>query len=163
MRFTTQAEYGLICALHLARFGGDGPVAARDIAEKENLPSDYTEKILRSLRQAGLVTAIRGVSGGFQLATDASAVTVKDVIEATEGQTFEVNCTVHPVEDERCGTTSDCSIRPVWFALKDRIDQLLAEIRLSDLVKQDEESVEELIQVSWETDEADEAAEPATA
>lgn len=166
MRFTTQAEYGLICALHLARFGDDGPVAARDIAEKENLPSDYTEKILRSLRQAGLVTAIRGVSGGFQLARDASDVTVKDVIEATEGQTFEVNCTEHPVEDERCGTASECSIRPVWFALKTRIDRLLAEIRLSDLVRQNEESVEELIHVTWnevDENEVDRSAEAATA
>jgi len=161
MRFTTQAEYGLICALHLARFGDDGPVAARDIAEKENLPSDYTEKILRSLRQAGLVTAIRGVSGGFQLARDASEVSIKDVIEATEGQTFEINCTVHPVEDDRCGESSDCSIRPVWFALKDRIDQLLAEIYLNDLVRKDEASVEELIQVTW--NEVDEEAEPAPA
>ncbi len=149
MRFTTQAEYGLICTLHLARFGKDGPVAARELAERENLPADYTEKILRSLRQADLVHSVRGVSGGFELARPAEEITVKDVVEATEGHTFEINCTTHPVGPERCGDTA-CTIRPVWFALKGRIDALLAEIRLSDLVEQRESDVEELIKVTWD-------------
>ena len=95
MRFTTQAEYGLICTLHLARFGAMGPVAAREMAEKEELPADYTEKILRRLRQAGIVNSVRGVSGGFELARDASEISVKDVIEATEGSTSPGNS--HPV------------------------------------------------------------------
>lgn len=150
MRFTTQAEYGLICSLHLARFGEGGPVAAREMAEAEGLPTDYTEKILRRLRQAGLVTAVRGVTGGFQLARKATEITVKDVIDATEGQTFEVNCTAHPVGEERCATTHACSIRPVWFALRERIDDLLSDIRLSDLLDDSESDIEALIEIQWE-------------
>lgn len=149
MRFTTQAEYGLICSLHLARHQERGPVAAREMAEIENLPADYTEKILRRLRQAGLVTAVRGVSGGFQLARDPEEITVKDVIDATEGATFEINCTEHPVGPERCAVDHDCSIRPVWLALRQRIDSLLSDIRLSDLVEEREAEVSELIDITW--------------
>ena len=76
MRFTTQAEYGLICTLHLARFGDEGPVAAREMSEKEDLPADYTEKILRRLRQAGIVRSVRGVSGGFELARPATEISL---------------------------------------------------------------------------------------
>ena len=153
MRFTTQAEYGLICSLHLARFGTEGPVAAREMAELENLPADYTEKILRRLRQAGLVTAVRGVTGGFQLARDPSEITVKDVIDATEGQTFEINCRMHPVGPDRCAETHGCSIRPVWYALRERIDDLLSDIRLSDLIEKNEAGVQALIDVTWGPDE----------
>ncbi|MDX1660260.1 MAG: Rrf2 family transcriptional regulator [Gemmatimonadota bacterium] len=161
MRFTTQAEYGLICALHLAKNGGDGPVAAREMSEIEGLPSDYTEKILRRLRQAGLVNSIRGVSGGFELARAPEKITVRDVIVATEGTTFEVNCETHKVDpNTRCGERHDCSIRPVWLALKDRIDGLLDRIRLSDLVEQRESEMEELIDVTWE-DESSREATPA--
>ena len=149
MRFTTQAEYGLICSLHLARFGGRGPVAAREMAERENLPADYTEKILRRLRQAGIVTAVRGVTGGFQLAREPREISVKDVIDATEGQTFEINCRSHPVETERCDENHDCSIRPVWYALRRRSDQMLSEIRLSDLAEESEAEVRELIDITW--------------
>lgn len=150
MRFTTQAEYGLICTLHLARFGAAGPVAAREMAEKEDLPADYTEKILRRLRQAGIVTAVRGVSGGFELARDAGEISVKDVIEATEGSTFEINCRQHPVGAERCDTTHDCSIRPVWYALRTKIDELLDQIRISDLLEGGEVGVTELIDITWQ-------------
>lgn len=149
MRFTTQAEYGLICSLHLARFGGAGPVAARELAERENLPADYTEKILRRLRQAGIATAVRGVTGGFELARDPIEISVKDIIDATEGHTFEINCASHPVEADRCSESHDCSIRPVWYALGRRIDQLLSEIRLSDLVDVNEADVRELIDITW--------------
>lgn len=162
MRFTTQAEYGLICALHLAKNGGDGPVAAREMSEIEGLPTDYTEKILRRLRQAGLVNSIRGVSGGFELAKAPGEISVKDVIEATEGTTFEVNCETHQVDpNNRCGERHDCSIRPVWQALKGRIDDLLDQIRLSDLVQQGEADMKDLIDVTWESDEPASAPTPA--
>jgi Rrf2 family protein len=150
MRFTTQAEYGLICTLHLARFGAHGPVAAREMSEKEDLPTDYTEKILRRLRQAGIVTSVRGVSGGFELARDASEISVKDVIEATEGSTFEINCTQHQVGTERCDLHHDCSIRPVWYALRTKIDALLDQIRISDLLEGGEVGVTELIGITWQ-------------
>jgi Rrf2 family protein len=149
MRFTTQAEYGLICSLHLARHAERGPVAARGMAEIENLPADYTEKILGRLRQAGLVTAVRGVSGGFQLARDPDQITVKDVIDATEGGTFEINCRQRPIGPDRCAETHDCSIRPVWYALRERIDELLSEIRLSDLIEEREAGIRELIDITW--------------
>lgn len=150
MRFTTQAEYGLIASLHLAKFAREAPVAARELARAEDLPADYTEKVLRRLRQAGIVTAIRGVSGGFKLNRDPSAISVKDIIDATEGQTFEINCTTHPVGPERCDEShASCSIRPVWYALRSRIDTLLDEIRLSDLVEEDEAGVGELIDITW--------------
>lgn len=150
MRFTTQAEYGLICALHLARFGRDRQVAAREMAAAENLPADYTEKVLRRLRQAGIVTASRGVTGGFALARPTSEISVKDIIDATEGSTFEINCTSHPVDAERCDEASACSIRPVWFALRRRIDALLSDIKLSDLLLDDEAEVRQLIDITWE-------------
>ena len=38
MRITTWAEYGVICALHLARRSDEGPVTGRDIAAREKLP-----------------------------------------------------------------------------------------------------------------------------
>lgn len=149
MRFTTQAEYGLICSLHLARHAERGPVAARGMAEIENLPADYIEKILGRLRQAGLVTAVRGVSGGFQLARDPDQITVKDVIDATEGGTFEINCRQRPIGPDRCAETHDCSIRPVWYALRERIDELLSEIRLSDLIEEREAGIREMIDITW--------------
>ena len=149
MRVTTWTEYSLIISLHLARRGrtGGGPVAARELADVERLPADYVEQILLRLRRAGLVDSVRGAKGGYLLARHPSAISVRDVMTASEHQTFEVNCASHPVDAERCSPGSTCSIRPVWHALQQRVDDLLAGISLADLMKE-EAQVQELVGIS---------------
>ena len=143
MRVTTWAEYGLIVSVHLARRAGEGPVAARELAEKERLPGDYVEQILLRLRRAGIVLSIRGARGGYYLARPPAEVTVKDVLDASEHGTFEVNCEQYQV-DERCCSEVPCSIRPVWYLLKLRIDEVLGGIRLADLLGSEAEVRESL-------------------
>ncbi|HEU4787202.1 MAG TPA: Rrf2 family transcriptional regulator [Gemmatimonadaceae bacterium] len=134
MRITTLAEYGVICALHLARRAAEGPVTGREIAELERLPVDYVEQILLRLRRAGLVRSTRGARGGYALARDAEQISIRDVIEASETTTFDLHCVSHPVGEERCSSSQTCSIRPVWLLLQQKIDDVLAGVRLSDLL-----------------------------
>ncbi|NOT08550.1 MAG: Rrf2 family transcriptional regulator [Gemmatimonadales bacterium] len=138
MRVTTWTEYSLIIALHLAKRGGagGGPIAARELAQVERLPADYVEQILLRLRRAGLVESVRGARGGYYLSRDPGEITVRDVMTASEHQTFEINCESHPVDAERCSPTSACSIRPIWHALQRRVDDLLSSISLADLLKE---------------------------
>lgn len=150
MRVTTWAEYGLIVSLHLARRKGNGPVAARDMAEREKLPADYVEQILLRLRRAKLVESVRGARGGYLLGRAPEEITVKDVLDASEHGTFEVNCECHRVGDSRCSTETACSIRPVWQLLQRRIDETLAGIRLADLLHP-EADVRDLVGLSAET------------
>jgi Rrf2 family protein len=140
MRVTTWAEYGMIVSVGLARRVGQGPVAARQIAEQERLPADYVEQILLRLRRAGLVSSVRGVKGGYLLARDAAAITARDVIQACEGATFEVNCDARPV-DGRCTVETPCGIRPLWRLLARRIDDVLESVTVADLLR-DEASLE---------------------
>jgi Rrf2 family protein len=147
MRVTTWAEYGLIVCLHLAKRAGNGPVAARDMAEKEKLPADYVEQILLRLRRAGLVDSVRGARGGYELKREWEGITVKDVLDASEHGTFEVNCECHRLDlktGRKCDTQTVCSIRPVWQLLKKRVDDTLGAIRLSDLLH-DESEVREIV------------------
>lgn len=139
MRITTLAEYGVICALHLAKRVGEGPVTGRDIAARERLPVDYVEQILLRLRRAGLVQSTRGAHGGYALARPANEISVRDVIAASELQTFDLHCVTHPVEEERCSASHACSIRPVWMLLQQKIDAVLDGVRLSDLLFEESE------------------------
>jgi Rrf2 family protein len=150
MRVTTWAEYGLIVSIHLARRAGQGPVAARELSEHERLPHDYVEQILLRLRRAGIVDSVRGAKGGYLLAREPQAVSVKDVIEASEHVTFEVNCDLHPVDPARCSPDASCSIRPVWRLLERRINELLSGVTLADLMHQ-EAQIYQIVGVAAET------------
>ena len=104
------------------------------------------EQILLRLRRAGLVESVRGARGGYYLARDPSSISVRDVMTASEHQTFEVNCASHPVDADRCSPGTHCSIRPVWVALQQRVDELLGSISLADLMQQ-EPRVQELVSI----------------
>ena len=148
VRITTLAEYGVICALHLAKRTGEGPVTGREIAARERLPVDYVEQILLRLRRAGLVKSTRGAHGGYALALAPEAITVRDVIAASELQTFDLHCVTHPVEEERCSASHTCSIRPVWVMLQQKIDDVLQSVRLSDLLHEESEVRERVRQAA---------------
>jgi Rrf2 family protein len=139
VRITTLAEYGVICALHLAKRVAEGPITGREIAERERLPNDYVEQILLRLRRAGLVRSTRGAHGGYALARAADDISIRDVIEASEMTTFDLHCVSHPVEEERCSAAQTCSIRPVWMLLQRKIDDVLEGVRLSDLLLEESE------------------------
>ncbi|HYV98244.1 MAG TPA: Rrf2 family transcriptional regulator [Gemmatimonadaceae bacterium] len=134
MRITTWAEYGVICALHLAKRASEGPVAGRELAERERLPADYVEQILLRMRRAGIVTSTRGAKGGYVLARPASEITVRDVITAAELETFDLHCVSHPVDEVRCSDAQNCSIRPVWLLLQSKINDVLDSVVISDLL-----------------------------
>lgn len=144
MRITTWAEYGVICSLHLARRESEGPITGREIAARERLPADYVEQILLRLRRAGVIRSVRGARGGYMLARPASEISIRDVIHASELETFDLHCVSHPVGEDRCSAAHSCSIRPVWLMLQRRIDDVLEGVHLSDLLH-DEPTVRERV------------------
>ena len=144
MRVTTWAEYGVICALHLAKRASATPVTGRDIAAQERLPADYVEQILLRLRRADVITSTRGARGGYMLSRPALEISLRDVIHASELETFDVHCISHPVETDRCSASHNCSIRPVWVLLQTKIDDVLESVCLADLLH-DEPAVRERV------------------
>lgn len=134
MRITTWAEYGVICALHLARRTTEGPVTGRDIAARERLPADYVEQILLRMRRAGVIKSTRGARGGYMLARAPEEISIRAVIHASELETFDLHCVSHPVETDRCAASHNCSIRPVWVLLQTKIDDVLESVCLADLL-----------------------------
>ena len=114
-------------------------MTGREIAALERLPADYVEQIMLKLRRADIVISTRGAHGGYRLSRPADRISVKDVMNASEHSTFDVHCGSHPVEEERCSSSHDCSIRPVWMLLQRRIDEVLDSVRLSDLLLQESE------------------------
>ncbi|HUF66253.1 MAG TPA: Rrf2 family transcriptional regulator [Gemmatimonadaceae bacterium] len=144
MRITTWAEYGVICALHLAKRAAEGPVTGRELAALERLPADYVEQILLRLRRADVIRSTRGAKGGYTLSRSPSEISIRDVIQASELETFDLHCLSHPVEEDRCSASHNCSIRPVWMMLQRRIDDVLESVHLSDLMH-DESTVRERV------------------
>ena len=85
MKITSRTEYGLRAMVYLAGREERRPVPLAEIAASEAIPGPFLERILARLREAGLVKATRGASGGYALARPPERVAVYDVVTALEG------------------------------------------------------------------------------
>ena len=137
MKFTTKTEYGLVCMIYMARHADKPCLSIKEIAAHENYPAPYIEKILQALRQAKLVTAHHGNRGGYSLAKKPSEITLKQVVDALEGGTFEVFCAPEKREGLVCTHFCLCGVKPVWRKTKQILDDFYGSLTL-EMMTQDE-------------------------
>ena len=140
MKFTTKTEYGLNCLIYMARLKPGEVVSIKDIAGREHFSVPYIEKILQRLRSSHIVTSLQGKRGGFSLARKPSEITLKEVIEALEGSTFDVYCEPKVREQIVCTHLGMCGIRPVWAKTKGLLDEFYGSVTLEMLTKEEKET-----------------------
>ncbi len=135
MRITTQGDYAVRCLMAIGRFGRKGPVSIRHIVDEEALPQDYIEQLLLKLRRGRLIKSVRGVNGGYLLSRPAREISMRNVLEAVEGQAFEVICARNKKARKSCCRNDErCVLRAVWKGLKGRIEDYLDGISVQDLI-----------------------------
>lgn len=136
MRFTTRTEYGVVSMIYIAKHADtDKWVTIKEIAAHENYPLPYIEKILQGLRQAKLVISHQGNQGGYALARRASEITLKEIVEALEGGTFEIFCAPAVREDIVCTHFCLCGVKPIWRKTKELLDHFYSSLTLEMLAK----------------------------
>jgi Rrf2 family protein len=77
------AEYALRAVVCLGASPG-APVTTQQLAETTLVPAGYLSKVLQALGKADLVTAQRGLGGGYILNVPLDKLTVLDVINAVD-------------------------------------------------------------------------------
>jgi Rrf2 family iron-sulfur cluster assembly transcriptional regulator len=140
MRVTKWGECGILCSLYLAERYGAPPVGAAEIAETQGLDLPYTQQILQKLRKGDVIESARGPKGGYTLQRKPDEITLKDILYAVEGDTFQIICDHHPLHPDAmhptlCATRESCGLHGVWQDLRAAIDKLLEERTLADLLK----------------------------
>ncbi|QTX32079.1 Rrf2 family transcriptional regulator [Aminithiophilus ramosus] len=130
MKLSTKTRYGLRALLDLARQDGTLPVPLREIAERQGLSEAYLEKLLGLLRRKGLVETVRGVQGGYRLATTASNITVAQVLDVLDGPIRFSDC----ASGGHCRLREACPANSLWTRLQAGVEQVLRETTLEDLI-----------------------------
>ncbi|WP_026487509.1 RrF2 family transcriptional regulator [Caldanaerobius polysaccharolyticus] len=133
MRLSTKGQYGLRAMFELALSYGEGPVALKTIAEKQEISEHYLEQLIAVLKKAGLVKSTRGAQGGYTLAMEPDKITVGDILRALEGPLAPVECVIDGEEIE-CSRADFCVSRLVWKKIKDSLNKVVDSITLKDMV-----------------------------
>lgn len=133
MNFTAKEDYGIRAVVDIALHRANAPIQAREIASRQNIPEQFLEQVLATLRRAGIVRSIRGASGGYDLARSADSITIGDVLRALSGPVVSMQC-VNEDESARCSRVGQCSVTYFWERLKDAITEVVDGTSIQDLV-----------------------------
>ena len=118
MRVSAIEEYGLRFLVALAREGLGGQLSISEMAEREGLSIPYTSKVLSALRQADLVVAARGRSGGFSIARAQEEIDLFQVVTALGGPLIDPDhCAKHSGQRSSCVHVGNCSVHEVLAGL----------------------------------------------
>ncbi len=123
------ADYAVRALILIAREGGVAQTAR--IAQAQEVPFDFLHKILRKLKNAGIVKVKRGARGGFTLSQPAQDIRLLSIIEAVQGKIAVNRCFLGR---DGCPRQKGCPVHDRLEAVQEGLCGLLEEITLAELV-----------------------------
>lgn len=137
MKISTKGRYALRMLIDLAEHQGDGFIALRDIASRQNISKKYLEQIVPVFNKSNILKTNRGFQGGYRLARTPDKYTVGEILRLTEGSLAPVACL--DGDPNECERSKYCATLPVWQGLYRVINEYLDGITLQDILEQQRE------------------------
>lgn len=132
MKISTKGRYALRMLIDLAQHQGEGYIALKDIAARQNISKKYLEQIVPILNRSDILNTNRGYQGGYRLAKAPENYTVGNILRLTEGSLAPVACLdYNPVG---CEYSGECPTLPIWKGLNKVICDYLDGITLQDII-----------------------------
>ena len=104
---------------------------ARLIAKDMDIPVRFLPQVLGDLTRAGIVDARLGRAGGYRLSKPASAISLLDVIEASEGDARRQTCVV---SGKPCGVGELCDVHDAFSEAQEAILARLSDVSVAEIV-----------------------------
>lgn len=95
---TTTVQYGIIIVKALKH--SESLMSAGQLAKTHELSPTFTDQIIRKLRNAGIVTSLRGPGGGYRLVR--FDVTLLELVELLSAN--------HEIHDSAINIYSECTL-----------------------------------------------------
>jgi FeS assembly SUF system regulator len=131
LRISKLADYGTVVMVYLAKHVHE-LCNARDIALHTHLTVPTVSKILKRLTSAGLLTSMRGVTGGYRLRRPATEISIAQIIFALEEHRGFTECSLQPND---CSLQGVCTIQGNWRLISHAIETALDSVSLDTLAK----------------------------
>ena len=130
MKLSSKTHYGLRACHILAQNYSVAPVSASELEKGISVSGKYLERIMRMLSARGIVTATRGVQGGYSLAKPPKEITVGEIVRTLEDDMEIIKCVN---TDVHC----KCASAKVFKKLYNGINEVFDGINLQQMVDGD--------------------------
>lgn len=130
MRLSRESEYALEGLKVLARRPEGEVMLLQDIATVGDLPRRFLAKIFQKLSRHGVARSHRGAVRGYSLSRPAAGITLREILEAIEGQDVFDRCAFWPA---RCSPRQPCTLHHRWLVIKPTLRRMLETTTLDTL------------------------------
>ena len=141
MVINAAVHYACLAMMDLAIHGEEGvPVRSAEIIKRNEIPGPFLVQILRSLKTAGFVKAVRGSQGGYLLEVAPDSITLLDIAEA-------IGCpeSIEPARDDE--PSAQRALKRHWRSADEKSRQQLSRVRLGDVIRSVRESEEPMFYI----------------
>lgn len=137
-----RGDYSVRALIDLSTHYGRGRRKAREIARVMDIPVRYLPQLLAPLIREGLVTAVAGPDGGYQLTRSPAEVTLLEVIEIAEGPLESPRCVLR---GGPCDWDEGCPVHDRWTSARHAFAAELADTTFAELAEVDEQLQENTV------------------
>ncbi|MCJ7472163.1 MAG: Rrf2 family transcriptional regulator [Actinobacteria bacterium] len=136
MKLSTRGEYSSRLMMELAIKYGKGPMLLKDISKAQDISLKYLGQLIIPLKIADLIKSTRGSHGGYYLSRPPDIIKLLEIIEATEGSLYIVECIKNP---EICYRSENCVAREIWEEASEKFIEIFNSITLKDMIDRQRE------------------------
>jgi FeS assembly SUF system regulator len=131
LRISKLSDYAIVLLCEIARERSGQGATARQLAESTQIALPTVVKLLKLLKDHGVLLSMQGRNGGYRLARRPGETNLAVIIEAVEGPIALTECMT---EDLDCQIHSKCNTRPHWVHINAAFRQALSVVTLNDLI-----------------------------
>jgi len=135
MKISKNGQYALLSVADLALHEADGHQSIAQVAQRQNIDPRYLGQIFFALKNACVITSVRGKSGGYRLARPAADISAGEVVRALEGDLIPTQCCAPDADTSNCEVFDACMTRSLWQAISREINDTLDSLTIADIVK----------------------------
>ena len=138
MNVNKSTRFALYAVFELAK---DAPskLNVSQIANRYHVSEHHMSKVMQLLTRYEIVSASRGVGGGYQLAIPANQLTVMQIIQIMEPRFFTQSCKMKS-RNEDCIKEGQCTIYDLFNEVSQQVMSTFSAVTISSLVKRSEKN-----------------------
>lgn len=108
-------------------------VCLADISSRQDITVPYLEQIFSKLKNAGLVSSVRGPGGGYILSKKPEELHIAEIIEAVDDSVKMLRCSSES-ETGCLSTKAKCATHDLWDSLEKQVENYLSSVTVDDVI-----------------------------
>ena len=126
-----KTDYALRSLLYMADSPQGQVFTINTIAKKQKVPAAFLRKIFQGLASKKIISSQTGPGGGFSLLKSPQRISLKEVLEAVQGDISLSNCLF---ESRICSRAEECVVRDGLSIVQNKLAVLLDKYSLKDFL-----------------------------